>query len=64
MQTKELFRLRFSNQEEQTSFAAHSELELLYLLEGTVDIQVEQKHTHMHKDDILLINPDRRRSVS
>ena len=64
MQTKESFRLRFSNQEELTSFAAHSELELLYLLEGTVDIQVEQKHTHMNKDDILLINPDRRRSVS
>lgn len=64
MQTKEIFRLKFSNQEELTSFAAHSELELLYLLEGSLDIQVEQKHTHMKKDDILLINPDRRRTIS
>ena len=64
MQTKDIFRLRFSNREELTSFAAHSELELLYLLEGTVDIEVEQKHTHLQKDDILLINPDRRRSIS
>ena len=64
MQNKKNFRLKFSRQEELNSIAAHSEIELLYLLEGAVEIEVEQKHTHLHKEDILLINPDRRRSIS
>ena len=64
MKNKEPFRLKFSNQDDLGSIAAHSEIELLYLLEGTVNIEVEQKQTHMQKDDILLINPDRRRNIS
>ena len=63
MQEKEIFRLRFSNYEELSDIAAHSEIELLYVLDGTVDIQVENKLSHMEKDDILVINPDRRRNI-
>lgn len=38
----------------------HSEVEVLFVLEGAVDITVEQKTSHLKADDIFVVNPNKK----
>ena len=40
----------------------HQDIELLYILEGSVDITVEKKVSHLHPDDIYVVNANHRHS--
>jgi len=41
----------------------HTEIELLYVLEGNLDISVEQNAAHLKADDILVINSNKRHVI-
>lgn len=40
----------------------HQDIELLYILEGSVDIDVEKKISHLKAEDIYVVNANRRHS--
>ncbi len=42
----------------------HQDIELLYVLQGTLDVLVEQKTSHMKREDILIINANRQHHLS
>ena len=43
--------------------STHAELELLYVLEGAVNVQVEQKTTFLKAEDILVVNANKKHSI-
>lgn len=47
----------------QEESSTHSEVEIIYVLEGSAAVQVEQKTTFLKADDILVINANKRHSV-
>lgn len=42
----------------------HQDIELLYVLEGAVDIWVDRKVSHLRKDDIYVINANRKHAFA
>lgn len=38
----------------------HQDIELLYILEGTMDVHVGEQVTHMQKEDILVVNANKK----
>ena len=40
--------------------ASHSEVEILFIVEGSVDVQVEQKHSHLQTNDLLVVNSNKK----
>lgn len=50
------------NREEKEHF--HQDIELLYVLQGTLDVLVEQKTSHMKREDVLIINANRQHHLS
>ena len=42
----------------------HQDIELFYVLEGEVDVNVEKKISHLRSDDIYVVNANRRHSFS
>ena len=40
----------------------HQDIELLYILEGVVDVNVEKKISHLKSDDIYIVNANRKHS--
>ena len=38
----------------------HSEVEVLFVMEGAVNVQVEQKSTFLKADDILVVNSNKK----
>lgn len=48
----------FDKKEEKEHF--HQEIELLYLLEGTMELTVGDKEIHLETDDVIVINPNKK----
>lgn len=45
------------NREEKLHF--HQDIELLYVIQGSLDVLIEQQTTHMQKEDVLVVNANR-----
>ena len=41
----------------------HSEVEILYVLEGSADVSVEQKTSHLEAEDIFVVNANKKHTV-
>ena len=41
----------------------HSEVEILYVMEGAVNVQIEQKSTFLKADDILVVNSNKKHTL-
>ena len=38
----------------------HQDIELLYVLEGTMDVTIGEQVTHMEPEDVLVVNANKR----
>ena len=59
MLKKEKFQLMIQDNPREGE-SLHSEIELLFMLEGNMDICVEQKTSHVKTDDIFVVNANKR----
>ncbi|MCI6466173.1 MAG: helix-turn-helix domain-containing protein [Faecalicatena sp.] len=50
-----------NTQEEREHF--HQDIELLYVLEGSMDVAVGEKVTHMEPEDVLIVNANKKHSL-
>lgn len=42
----------------------HQDIELLYLLEGTLDVTIGEQTTHMKENDVLVVNANKKHMLS
>ena len=61
MLKKEKFYLSIQDNPHEESM--HSEIELIFILEGNVDISVEQKVSHLKAEDILVVNANKHHTL-
>ena len=41
----------------------HQDIELLYVLEGTMDVTIGEQVTHMEPEDVLVVNANKRHQL-
>ena len=60
---KEKVRLSIYNEIKRASEHFHQDIELLYVMEGTLDIKIEDQTIHMQAEDILVVNANKKHFV-
>lgn len=60
---KEKVRLAVYNDTKESSEHFHQDIELLYVMEGTLDVIMGEQTVHMKEDDILVVNANKKHSV-
>lgn len=60
---KEKVRLAVYNDTKESSEHFHQDIELLYVMEGTLDVIMGEQTVHMQADDILVVNANKKHSV-
>lgn len=60
---KEKVRLAVYNDTKESGEHFHQDIELLYVMEGTLDMIMGEQTVHMKEDDILVVNANKKHSV-
>lgn len=60
---KEKVRLAVYNDTKESGEHFHQDIELLYVMEGTLDVTMGEQIVHMQADDILVVNANKKHSV-
>lgn len=60
---KEKVRLSVYDATQDVSEHFHQDIEFLYVMEGKLDVTMEEKTIHMHPEDILVVNANKKHSV-
>ena len=63
MRKKELFSLSIQDNSRHEELVL-TEIKVLFVLEGKLDVKVEQKQYHLNQEDVIVINSNKRYAVT
>lgn len=63
MRKKELFSLSIQDNSRHEELVL-TEIKVLFVLEGKLDVKVEQKQYHLNQEDVIVINSNKRYAVN